>query len=127
MSSVETWYVLREGVSVGPLSRSTVESMIRSGEIRPDTMVWPGSGDWIAAGTSSLSPGFAPAPPPAPPAPYPPAPPPAAGFGPPLPSPAMTARKTHPIRNALLIIGAAVALLIALNWTDFKAGFMEGY
>lgn len=58
MNSVETWYYLQDSVSVGPLPRAAIESMVRSGVVRPETLVWPGYGEWIAASSSSLGPVF---------------------------------------------------------------------
>lgn len=59
MSPDDNWYYLQLGVSVGPVTRAVLESMIQAGTIRPDTMVWPGAGDWVAAGTSPLAARFA--------------------------------------------------------------------
>lgn len=52
------WHYLQQGAPVGPVTWSTLESMIRMGTLRPDTLVWPGSGEWIAAGSSALAPLF---------------------------------------------------------------------
>lgn len=75
MNSPESWYYVQGATSVGPLSRADMEGLIRAGTVRSDTLVWPGSGDWIPAGSSALSAlfggygGYAPPPPP-PPSPY---------------------------------------------------------
>lgn len=72
MNDVEVWHYLQQGATMGPVSRPVMESMIRAGTLARDTLVWPGYGDWIAAGSSTLAPlfmgggGFAPPPPPMP-------------------------------------------------------------
>jgi len=65
-AAMETWYYLQQGASVGPLSRADIEGLVRVGTIARETMVWPGSGDWIPAASSALAPLFAPAAPPPP-------------------------------------------------------------
>lgn len=66
MNNVEAWYYLQQGVSTGPVSRPDVESLVRAGTVRWDTLVWPGYGEWIAAGSSALAPIFSGSPPPPP-------------------------------------------------------------
>jgi hypothetical protein len=58
LNNVEVWYYLQDGVSVGPISRPDIESMVWAGTVRADTLVWAGSGDWVAAGNSTLAPLF---------------------------------------------------------------------
>lgn len=57
----ETWYYVQHGASAGPTTRAAMEQMARAGQIGPDTLVWPGAGDWIPAASSSLSAAFQPA------------------------------------------------------------------
>ena len=59
MNNDGNWHYLQQGLTVGPATRAALEGMIRAGTIRSDTLVWPGSGDWVAAGSSSLAPLFA--------------------------------------------------------------------
>ncbi len=70
---MDSWYYLNQGATVGPLTQQAMESMIRAGTLRAETMVWPGFGEWIAASASTLAPlfgggaapgGYAPPPPP---------------------------------------------------------------
>jgi hypothetical protein len=72
VNNVEVWYHLQQGVSTGPVSRPDMESLVRAGTVRWETLVWPGYGEWIAAGSSALAPIFAGSPPPPPPPPPPP-------------------------------------------------------
>jgi hypothetical protein len=58
VNNVEAWYYLQDGVSVGPISRPDIEAMVWAGTVRADTLVWAGSGDWVAAGNSTLAPLF---------------------------------------------------------------------
>ena len=58
MNNPENWYYLQQGVTVGPMPWVAMEAMARAGTIRADTLVWPGYGEWIAAGSSNLGPLF---------------------------------------------------------------------
>lgn len=74
MNSEEVWYYLQQGVTMGPLSRPAIEDLIRRGTVARETLVWSGSGEWIAASGSALAPAFATGgfvPPPPPPVPVP--------------------------------------------------------
>ncbi len=62
--SPETWYYVQDGASVGPLPRAAVDALIRSGTIIPATLVSPGYGDWVPAGSSALASMFMTTPPP---------------------------------------------------------------
>tara|TARA_R110002020_G_scaffold327121_2_gene542772 strand:- start:11522 stop:12112 length:591 start_codon:yes stop_codon:yes gene_type:complete len=45
------WYYAVEGASIGPVSQSEFESLVRSGTIRSDTLVWQeGMADWLPYG-----------------------------------------------------------------------------
>jgi hypothetical protein len=57
--SDETWYYVQDGASIGPIPRPAVDALIRAGSIRADTLVSPGYGDWVAAGSTALAPMFA--------------------------------------------------------------------
>ncbi|MEP6691043.1 MAG: DUF4339 domain-containing protein [Gemmatimonadaceae bacterium] len=54
MNSPENWYYSNQGAPTGPVSRADLESMIRAGSVRADTLVWPGSGDWTPVAHSPL-------------------------------------------------------------------------
>jgi hypothetical protein len=71
VNNVDAWYYLQQGVSTGPVSRPDIESLVRAGTVRWETLVWPGYGEWIAAGSSALAPIFAGSTPPPPPPPPP--------------------------------------------------------
>ncbi len=51
----ESWFYVQQGAATGPVPRATMEAMIRAGSVRPDTLVWSGSGDWLPAGNSALA------------------------------------------------------------------------
>ncbi len=70
MNDAGVWHYLQQGSTMGPVSLPVMESMIRAGTITRETLVWPGYGDWIAAGSSTLAPIFM-----------------GGGFAPPLPLP----------------------------------------
>lgn len=55
---MDNWYYLNQGATVGPLTQQAMESMIRAGTLRPETMVWPGVGEWVAASGSPLAANF---------------------------------------------------------------------
>ncbi len=69
--SVETWYYVQDGASVGPLPRAAMDALIRSGAINGSTLVSPGYGDWVAAASTPLVSTLAASPPPAPVSPEP--------------------------------------------------------
>lgn len=58
MTQENGWYVAQNGVSVGPMTRVALESMIYSGALSPGTLVWPGHGEWVAAATTELAMAF---------------------------------------------------------------------
>ncbi len=133
MDGTESWYVLLNGVTVGPRTRAALESMIASGEIGPTTMVWPGSGDWIAASISPLVGAFRATtpPPPPPPSALPPPPPPSPsvppGYVPAPPAVPAAPRRRSTLATVLLTVLAIIVVIIALDWKNVKAAFMEGY
>jgi len=46
-----TWYYASGEQQIGPLSVDQMNELIRSGQVRADTLVWrDGMGDWMAAG-----------------------------------------------------------------------------
>lgn len=57
------WYYLQSGAQRGPIELQMMQSLVQSGQIQPDTMVWEeGMPQWIAAQQSAqLFPGMAPA------------------------------------------------------------------
>ncbi len=68
LPSTQSFYIAREGKRLGPLDLATVEAKIRSGDIRPDTLVWtPSLEEWTPAKqVSELAPLFSSQPPPLP-------------------------------------------------------------
>ena len=49
------WYYAVEGASIGPVSQSEFESLVRSGTIRSDTLVWQeGMADWLPYGRARM-------------------------------------------------------------------------
>jgi hypothetical protein len=57
------WYYLHSGAQRGPVELQMMQSLVSSGQIQPDTMVWEeGTPQWIVAQQSAqLFPGMAPA------------------------------------------------------------------
>jgi hypothetical protein len=51
----DVWYYEHKGNRVGPLRKSQIIDLVNQGVIRPDTLVWPGQGDWIPANQSELA------------------------------------------------------------------------
>ena len=58
MADTATWYHVRQGQSVGPLSEQEMEILARSGKITLETLVWPGAGEWVPAAYTRLAPFF---------------------------------------------------------------------
>jgi hypothetical protein len=56
------WYYLQSGAQRGPVELQMMQSLVQSGQIQPDTMVWEeGTPQWIVAQQSAqLFPGMAP-------------------------------------------------------------------
>ena len=59
-ATVEAWHYDNGGVRVGPISTAEIRQLAASGGIKPETSVWGGSGNWIAAKDSSIADAFAP-------------------------------------------------------------------
>lgn len=55
MASNETWYYANQGTSIGPIATDEMQALVQHGVIARETLVWPGAGEWIAAGNSSLA------------------------------------------------------------------------
>jgi uncharacterized membrane protein YhaH (DUF805 family) len=61
------WYYAVEGASIGPVSQSEFESLVRTGTIRSDTLVWQeGMADWLPYGRADAPSDAEPLPPRAP-------------------------------------------------------------
>tara|TARA_R100001369_G_scaffold24666_1_gene45298 strand:+ start:450 stop:1040 length:591 start_codon:yes stop_codon:yes gene_type:complete len=61
------WYYAVEGASIGPVSQSEFEALVRSGTIRSDTLVWQeGMADWLPYGRADAISDAQPLPPHAP-------------------------------------------------------------
>jgi hypothetical protein len=113
VNDVETWYHLQQGVTTGPVSRAEMENLVRAGTVRWETMVWPGYGEWIAAGTSALAPVLAGTPPP-----------------PAVPAPSPLARKDwlpkdKKTRTVVLVIIAILGLYFIYNGVQQMRGGMD--
>ena len=60
MADNETWYHVYEGQSIGPLTGHEMEALAEFGKITRETLVWPGAGEWVPAGSTRLAPFFGP-------------------------------------------------------------------
>ena len=56
---VKKWYYSFDGATKGPFTIDEIKMTIAAQIIKKDTMVWPGSGNWIKSGESELSELFA--------------------------------------------------------------------
>lgn len=56
--SGESWYYEENGTRTGPVARGRMRELIRARDLGPSTLVWGGSGEWIAANESALSEDF---------------------------------------------------------------------
>ncbi|MDQ6829829.1 MAG: DUF4339 domain-containing protein [Gemmatimonadota bacterium] len=54
MTAPSNWYYVQQGAATGPVPSTQLESLVRAGSIRADTLVWPGAGDWLPAASSPL-------------------------------------------------------------------------
>lgn len=61
MAESGTWYYVHQGQSVGPATIQQIETLVRSGTITRDTLVWPGVGEWVPAASTGLASLFSPA------------------------------------------------------------------
>ena len=56
--SGESWFYEESGSRSGPVARDKMRELIRSGSLGPSTLVWGGSGEWVAADQSALAEDF---------------------------------------------------------------------
>jgi len=55
VAETETWYHVQQGQSIGPLTGEQMERLAGSGQITLETLVWPGAGEWVPAGSTRLA------------------------------------------------------------------------
>jgi hypothetical protein len=115
MALPNTWYYSEQGTSVGPLSWEQMQALVHRGAISRDTLVWPGSGGWITAETSTLAAILPATPLPA----VPPMPPNAA-------SPKAGILKDKRVRRVIQILVAAIGLYAIYDGLgDVRSGISE--
>jgi hypothetical protein len=54
-NSVSDWYYVLDGQRQGPVPNPDIVKLVQSGTIKPETLVWNGEGDWVAAEKTVLS------------------------------------------------------------------------
>lgn len=55
METVNSWYYVKNGEQIGPLDSNKMEELIANGEIKRETKVWQGEGDWVPAQDTDLN------------------------------------------------------------------------
>ncbi len=56
--ATDTWHWVKNGGQRGPATTDEMKSYIAYGEVKPETRVWGGEGDWVEARHSALAPFF---------------------------------------------------------------------
>lgn len=55
MENSKSWYYAQKGEQIGPLTLEEIQNHANEGTISPETKVWLGEGDWIAAKDTVLN------------------------------------------------------------------------